>query len=54
MSKPTEDQKTALHQHFAKKTSNRNLLITDTEAVERRRRIEELEEQRRFELEFAL
>ena len=54
MSKPSEEQKTALHQHFAKKTSSRNPLITDADAVERRRRIEVLEEQWRFELEFAL
>ena len=54
MSKPSEEQKTALHQHFAKKTSKRNPLIADAEAVQRRRKIEELKEQRRFELEFAL
>ena len=54
MSKPSEEQKAGLHQHFAKKLPNRNSLITDSEAVARRRRIEELEEKLRFELALAL
>ena len=52
MSKASEAQKQGIQQHFAKKSSNSNALMTDADAVARRRRIEELKEQKRFEREF--
>ena len=54
MSKASEAQQQDIQQHFAKKSSNHNALITDADAVARRRRIDELKEQKRFEREFDL
>lgn len=54
MSQPTYEQKQLITMMFAKKTKQKPTQErSDLAAVARRRRIEELEEQKRFEMELA-
>jgi hypothetical protein len=53
MSKPTDEQKQSITMMFAKKTHKVIQDRSDMSAVARRRRIEELEEQKRLDAEFA-
>jgi len=54
MSQPTHEQKQLITMMFAKKTQRKaNQDRSDMAAVARRRRIEALEDQRRFDAEFS-
>jgi len=54
MSQRTYEQKQLLTQLFARKTKRKaKTTMEDAQAVTRRRRIEELEEQKRFDLEYS-
>ncbi len=55
MSQPSHEQKQAITMMFAKKMQHKATQDrSDMAAVSRRRRIEALEEQKRFDAEFAL